>query len=104
MSVPVRRWAPFLAALALIRGLGAFWQADRERRTDHVGNRAVVDAEATTEVPSVRRHHRPAPGRRGSRSGRADSAERRGQSPPPPPPQLDPQEELLHEWWSLPES
>jgi len=49
----VRRWAPFLAALALILGLGAFWQADRERRTDHVGNRAVVDAEATTEVQSA---------------------------------------------------
>jgi hypothetical protein len=40
MSLLVRRWLPFLAALALILGLGAFWQADRERRTDHVGNRA----------------------------------------------------------------
>ena len=49
----VRRWTPFLAALALIVGLAAFWQADRERRTDHVGNRAVVDAAATTEVQSA---------------------------------------------------
>ncbi|HEY9251831.1 MAG TPA: hypothetical protein VIP06_04150, partial [Nocardioides sp.] len=53
MSPLVRRWAPFLAALALILGIGAFWQADRERKTDHVGNRAVVDAEATTEVQSA---------------------------------------------------
>ncbi|GGR58510.1 Mce-associated membrane protein [Nocardioides luteus] len=48
-----RRGILILTAVILVLALGAFFMADRERRTDHVGNRAVVDSEATTEVQSA---------------------------------------------------
>ncbi|TYL55381.1 hypothetical protein FXB39_03285 [Nocardioides sp. BGMRC 2183] len=48
-----RRWVPFLGVLCLVLGLGAFWQADRARDVDHVGNHAVVDATGTAEVQAA---------------------------------------------------
>jgi len=48
-----RHWPLVLAALLLAAAAVAFWQADRVRATDHVGNHAVVDADATTDVQSA---------------------------------------------------
>lgn len=42
-----------LAAVVLVAGGLAFWQADRIRDVDNVGNHAVVDATRTTEVQSA---------------------------------------------------
>lgn len=42
-----------LAAVVLVAGGLAFWQADRTRDVDNVGNHAVVDATRTTEVQSA---------------------------------------------------
>ncbi|TQL66822.1 Mce-associated membrane protein [Nocardioides albertanoniae] len=53
MTGSLRRWAPYILAFVLVLGLGAFWQAHRARNTDHVGNRAVVDTKATSEVQSA---------------------------------------------------
>jgi len=44
---------PIVCAVALLLGLAAFWQADRARHTDRVGNHALVDANATTEVQNA---------------------------------------------------
>ncbi|WP_408899677.1 hypothetical protein ACJ5H2_04325 [Nocardioides sp. R1-1] len=50
----VRRHAALVLAALLLAGAAvAFWQADRVRDTDHVGNHAVVDTDATTRVQSA---------------------------------------------------
>ena len=50
----VCRHAALVLAVLLLVGAGvAFWQADRARSTDHVGNRALVDDRATTDVQSA---------------------------------------------------
>jgi Mce-associated membrane protein len=51
---PLLRHWPLLLAVVLLAGAGvAFWQADRVRDTDHVGNHAVVDDAASTDVQSA---------------------------------------------------
>lgn len=51
---PLLRHWPLLLAVALLVGAGvAFWQADRARGTDNVGNHALVDDTRTTEVQSA---------------------------------------------------
>lgn len=44
-------WA--LAALLLVVAAVTYWQADRTRDTDNVGNHAIVDDTATTDVQSA---------------------------------------------------
>jgi len=53
MRVVRRHWPLVVAVLLLAGAAVAFWQADRERNTDNVGNHAVVDAAATGEVQSA---------------------------------------------------
>lgn len=49
----VRHW-PLLLVVVLLVGAGiTFWQADRARGTDNVGNHALVDDATTTEVQSA---------------------------------------------------
>lgn len=56
MTAPLRvpRHWPLLLVFLLLAGAGlAFWQADRARDTDNVGNHAIVDDAATTDVQSA---------------------------------------------------
>lgn len=45
-----QRWAVLVAALLVCGAVVLFVQAEQERSTDHVGNHALVDDAATTEV------------------------------------------------------
>lgn len=51
-STLLRHWPLLLAAVLLVGAGAAFWQADRARDTDNVGNHALVDDSTTTEVQS----------------------------------------------------
>lgn len=50
MSAVRRHWALLLAVVLLVGAGVAFWQADRERGTDNVGNFAQVDDSTTESV------------------------------------------------------